>query len=63
MRLLVFIIFVHSLASQDLLPSLLEETSLRVELKQADGSIKKGGKQILVAEMYKKTHSNYYPGE
>jgi septin family protein len=40
MRLLVFIIFFHSLASQDLLPSLLEETSLSVELKQADGSIK-----------------------
>ena len=38
MRLLVFIILVHfTFASQDLLP---EETSLKVELKQADGSIK-----------------------
>ena len=38
MRLLVFIILVQfTFASQDLL---LEETSLKVELKQADGSIK-----------------------
>jgi putative ribosome biogenesis GTPase RsgA len=40
MRLLVLLIFVHSLASQDLPPSLLEDISLKVELKQADGSIK-----------------------